>query len=165
MASGEYVDVARCFEEAVKSPRAVTVKHLIGLGHSPTNEAVVNAARYNATEALQIMSHSGADLEAHDDLGRSPLANAAMYGSAEAVRFLLNAGAAVDAADEHHGRTPLLWAVCEENSSPGPIVSMLLEAGANKEAKDSDGRCVKDLLGFIEDDERRAAFSHALGTR
>ncbi len=165
IASGEYVDTERCFEEAVKSPNAITVKHLLGIGHAPTAEAVVNAARYNAVEALKIMCDNGVDIEAHDDMGRSPLANAAMYGSAEAVRFLLEAGANVDATDEHHGSTALLWSVCEENSSPKPIVSMLLEAGASKEVKDTDGRGVEELLGFIEDEERRAAFSNALGMK
>jgi hypothetical protein len=164
VASGEHVDLDRCFEEGVRSPSAVTVKHLLERGHRPPATAVAAAARRGAVAALELMREAGADLEAPDELGRSPLANAAMYGSVEALRFLLEAGVAVDAADPDHGYTALLWSVSAENAAPEQIVSLLVAAGASVDARGSDGRGITDLLTRIGDEERRAAFSRALSS-
>ena len=160
--AGDEYAVERSFEAGVKSPGAISIKHLISRGHHPSAVAVANAARLNAVEALQLMSASGADLESHDEIGRPPLANAAMYGCIEAVRFLLQAGVNVNAQALHSGETALLLAFSSENQKPEAIIGMLVAAGANVEAKDHDGRGVEAFLGRIADEARRAEFSRGL---
>jgi hypothetical protein len=162
LASGA-IDPEQAFERGVRSPKAITVKHLLALGHVPSAEAAANAARYDAVDALQLLIGAGIDLEAHDDMGRTPLMNAAMYGSVEALRVLLAAGAEVDARDPYHGSTALLWAITgSESESPETIAEILVAAGASTEQKDDAGKGVVEWLALIEDETRRAAISRVL---
>jgi Ankyrin repeats (3 copies) len=164
LASGENVNLEQCWEWGVRSPSAVTVKHLIERGHRPPPDAVADAARRGVIAALQLMRDAGANLEAPDNLGRNPLANAAMYGSVEGLRFLLEEGVAVDAVDQYHGYTALLWSISTENAAPEQIIPLLVAAGANVDARGSDGRGIAERLAYIRDEEQRAVFSQTLAS-
>ena len=66
--------------------------------------------------------------------GATPLMNAVLYGDAAAVRTLIECGADPNIAD-HGGATALMWAVTDTEKT-----RMLLEAGANVNARSSLGR-------------------------
>jgi ankyrin repeat protein len=67
------------------------------------------AAWRGYTEICRILIHDGADIEAHDKLGRTPLCLAASGGHGEIVEELIGGGAEVDIADRY-GRTPISFA-------------------------------------------------------
>ena len=85
---------------------------------------------------VQAMLDSGADVNAKDKDGWTPLLWAAYNGNAEVISVLLQAGADVN-AKKNNGDTPLLSAVLRENIE---LISVLLKRGADVNAKDDDGR-------------------------
>lgn len=86
------------------------------------------------TIARSLVSH-GANIQATDMGGQTPLSLAARNGHTEIVRLLLDAGSAVDVKDSDFGQTPLSWA-----SERGftEVVRLLLDKGADFECKDQD---------------------------
>ena len=126
--------------------------------------ALAFATHLDDLEAVDLLILAGADVNAANDLAVTPLMLAATNGSAAMVERLLNANAAPDAArptgetalvmaartgrpevlrsllaagaaaDVRMGaleQTPLMWAAAEGHA---PIVRLLLEVGADKEA-------------------------------
>ena len=80
----------------------------------------------------------GADVNAKDDNGSTPLMHAALNSKTpEIVNLLIEAGADVNAKDDT-GKTPLMDAA-RYSSSP-EIVTLLIEAGADVNAKADNGR-------------------------
>ena len=77
----------------------------------------------------------GADVNAPDDDGDTPLHGAAQTGNVEIIRQLLDKGANPNAKNEQGG-TPLMWAAVFGNE---PAARLLLSRGADAAAKDNDG--------------------------
>ena len=75
---------------------------------------------------------AGANPEARDEDGDTPLHNAAYNGHVGAIAALLEAGADLEARDEN-GATPLHWAAGEGHAG---VIAALLEAGADPRARD-----------------------------
>ena len=95
-------------------------------------------------EGVRAALDAGADLEARDELGLTPLMFAAATNSnPEVVQVLLEAGADVEARDED-GWTPLMLAAVN-NENP-EMVQVLLEAGADATAKNGEGKTAWDLI-------------------
>jgi ankyrin repeat protein len=127
------------------------------MGTTPLMAALSN--RYHATpwtarsprlvnmEVVALLLKSGAEVNARDEDGVTPLSYAA-DNSAEAVSLLLKNGADVNARSEN-GSTPLMSAV-EGNYIPNAedggfgsnleMVRLMLESGAEVDAKDDLGR-------------------------
>lgn len=83
---------------------------------------------------LNLLLAHGADLEAKDKNGQTPLVIAICRSQrVETVRYLLDRGADLHVRDKY-GRTPLVVAVQKHGSES--IVALLLEKGADVEAKD-----------------------------
>lgn len=78
---------------------------------------------------------AGADPDARDEDGRTPLASAVLGGSLGLVGLLLEAGADVEARD-NRGFTALHFAAEEQLPE---MVRLLLAKGANANARDEDG--------------------------
>ena len=87
-------------------------------------------------ELARLLLTAGADVNAKNKWGSTPLHAAAREGHTEAVRLLLEAGADVNAENED-GETPLHWAAWEGHTD---VVRLLLAAGADVNAKDKDVR-------------------------
>lgn len=94
---------------------------------------LLTAARDADLEAVTALLDRGADPNAVDDIGWSPLMNAASFSHARSVpimSLLLERRADVDQAS-HDGWNPLLIAAQRGNC---PMVTMLIEKGANVNA-------------------------------
>ena len=79
---------------------------------------------------------AGADVQARDAKGRTPLLVAARLGRISAARLLLEAGAEVDVRGEAMNITPLMAAA---QRGDAPLVRLLLEAGADPNAVSRNG--------------------------
>ena len=95
------------------------------------------AARGDA-EAVEFLLHNGASCETAANSGRSPLNFAATSRSSTCVSILLNHGADVT-RQTMHGTTALHLAVCY-NGVPEATVRLLVQAGADINGKNYDGR-------------------------
>ena len=127
--------------------------------------ALAWAVHWDDQETVDLLIRAGADVDAANDLGITPLMLAARNGSAamvekllranagpnvarstgetalllaartgrpEVVRSLLAGGASADIKMGAFEQTPLMWAAAEGHA---PIVRLLLEVGADKEAR------------------------------
>jgi len=77
--------------------------------------------------ALKAALDAGADVNARDATGDSPLHRASAGGNAEMVKGLLSKGAKVDARDDRQ-HTPLHWAA---QNGHADVARLLLDAGAD----------------------------------
>jgi ankyrin repeat protein len=90
--------------------------------------------RDNQERVEKLLAH-GADVNAPDDDGDTPLHGAAQTGNVEIIRQLLDKGANPNAKNEQGG-TPLMWAAVFGNDA---AVRLLLSRGADASLKDNDG--------------------------
>jgi ankyrin repeat protein len=95
-------------------------------------------AAEGAAGEIERLVAAGADPNAVDENGETPLHFACDRGQLEAVRALLLAGADPNAREEQ-GQTPLMYAVVCECDATADIADLLIRAGADVEAKDNDG--------------------------
>jgi len=98
------------------------------------------AAASNATDAgLYLIDTAKLDVNALDNSGESPLMRAAFQGNVALVQGLLAAGAKLDHASPVTGGTALHSAYAGGQKA-AVAVAALIEAGANTQALDKDGR-------------------------
>ena len=90
-------------------------------------------ARDNA--AIAPLLREGADVNARDSVGDTPLHHAVVHGNPHHVAILLDAGATVDARNEH-GDTPLHAAASARDDA---VVTALVSAGAAIDAQNDTG--------------------------
>ena len=89
----------------------------------------------NADVAGVLIEH-GAEVEALDWSGRTPLHWAAQFGLVDVADLLIQSGAIVDRQGQD-GATPLHWAAREGHHE---VVRLLLARGAKPDVKDHEGR-------------------------
>jgi ankyrin repeat protein len=111
---------------------------------------------------VEALLANGADLEARDAWGQTPLHLAAVEDSDGTARTLLGQGADINAA-RTDGRTALHIAVDRSDAS---MVQVLLEGGADVNAVTADGRTPLDLLGDAARDQdiRDLLLEHGAGS-
>lgn len=100
---------------------------------TPLFEACRGCAR---PEIVRLLLNSGANPNAKDDEGATPLQHLAFHGELEALRMLVESGADVNARG-FRGATALHWAV---DGRRFEIVRFLLDHGAAVSARDDDNR-------------------------
>ena len=98
-------------------------------------------------ELMRALIGRGADLEAADQFGWTPLHAAASRGHAEMVCLLLEAGASAAASDED-GKTPLAWAAMQGHEAASALLDdhALSRLAAKGEAAGPTGDAAPTVL-------------------
>lgn len=106
------------------------------------NDELYEAVRSNNQVKIIELISNGADVNAKDSYGWTPLMKATDSNKIEIMKLLIENGADVNAKNTH-GRTPLMY-VCTIEA-----VKLLIENGADVNAKDSRGWT--PLMSAVED--------------
>lgn len=104
---------------------------------------LIYALSLRHTDIARELIQNGADITLTDDSGSTPLIAAIGIGNRQIVDILIEKGADVNKPD-YYGRTPLMIAV--EKDSDGDITRALLNAGADMDARDREGRLAQDIV-------------------
>jgi ankyrin repeat protein len=115
------VDIMRILLERGANPNAVT--YLVK--NTPLHLA-------SCAEAARLLLERGANIEARNDAGSTPLHLAAMHCQVDVARVLIEAGADVNARS-NSGATPLHDASCRD------VAELLIAYGARVDARDKYG--------------------------
>ena len=137
-------DFARCLrliaEGASLDARTIGEEKFDG-GDTPLHQAVrlfEKDAAFNKI-VLALIDH-GADLEARDNAGNTPLMCAAVYGNQAAAELLIDRGAKLDERNGM-GYTALIWAGYWGKKD---IATMLIRRGAKTDVEDFGGHTAAD---------------------
>ncbi|MBB4612061.1 ankyrin repeat domain-containing protein [Novosphingobium taihuense] len=93
---------------------------------------------------VQFLIAKGANVNARDNRGVTPLVAASEMGFLEGVDELIKSGARVDEAN-NTGETPLISAVHRKDLA---LVRMLIKAGASADRPDNSGRSARDYAAL-----------------
>jgi ankyrin repeat protein len=117
--------------------QSTAVDNINGSGvKNPLDAELFRAIAANDGAAVQSLLEQGADVNATDILGRTPLFTAAFYHRPEMAKLLLAKGARTDARDAT-GLAPLHAAVI---AGAIPVTAALIDAGADINAKTETGK-------------------------
>jgi ankyrin repeat protein len=95
--------------------------------YSENEETLLHLATWRGQrDVAALLLERGAEIEARDKFGRTPLFMAAQFGQRNVAQLLIERGADVNAADRS-GRTPLQAAV---NAGHGDVADLLRQKGA-----------------------------------
>jgi uncharacterized protein len=140
---------------AIQRGNRKKVKELLASGAS-VNERnrdgqtpLMVAVMYNLMPLFKMLLEAGADVNAADRTGDSVLHYAATHGTPTLVQALLEKGPDLDARNSE-GEPPLMVAL---NSR---VVGLLLQAGADPNARRNDGRTLLDLCEILRQHQGRS---------
>ena len=102
---------------------------------SPLNDDLFDAANRGDLKKVKRLLNEGADVNAKDEDGWTPLHWAAYYGHLNVVKLLVDRGADVNAKSKA-GETPLHWAAANGHLD---VVEFLVDRGADVNAKSKAG--------------------------
>lgn len=110
------------------------------------DSALHYAAAVNNGSAITSLVKVFLTVDPENDLGKTPLIVAAAMGHVQACRVLIDSGAEVNHLDTQR-RSALHWAAMR-NDDPG-LISFLLNAGADQELLDHQGKRALDLARLV----------------
>lgn len=145
---------------AAKANNAPLVAELIGRGgnvnakDSIQDSAFLYAGAEGFNEVLQLTLAAGADVASINRYGGTALIPASEHGHVETAKILIAAGVPVNHVN-NLGWTALQEAILLNNGGPRQqeVVRLLLEAGADPDIRDPEGRTAlqnAERLGFAE---------------
>jgi ankyrin repeat protein len=145
---------------AAKANNVPLVAELIGRGgnvnakDSIQDSAFLYAGAEGFNEVLQLTLAAGADVASINRYGGTALIPASEHGHVETVKILIAAGVPVNHVN-NLGWTAMQEAILLNNGGPRQqeVVRLLLEAGANPDIRDPQGRTAlqnAERLGFAE---------------
>ena len=111
-------------------------KYLQAMMRASTTPLMEDLKSELCDEHAKIMIAAGADVNAHDKQGITPLMFGSAFSTPELVKLLIAKKADVNAKDEE-GNTPLYWAVCHSDKVEN--VQLLIKAGADVNAVTAGG--------------------------
>lgn len=109
---------------------------------------LVDTAEAGTSEDIENLLSQGADVNAQDPAGVTPVMKAVMFNNTDALARLLEEAPDLSVRDTAYGRVPLLWAAFWGHcvgDPPGGSVGMLIRAGANPDDVDNAGKHAMDL--------------------
>ena len=115
----------------------ITDNHIVACkDHFQLDNDLWNACRTKNKEAVQKAVRSGADINARQLIGRTPLMSACFHGDIKMAKLLIDLGASLESKDFSEGQNALMLA-CRNGYTK--TAKMLVDNGANLESKDNDG--------------------------
>lgn len=126
--------------------------HISKKGNTEAREKLEDAiVQEDVAVVKQLVRDNPQSVNAQDKHGRTPLHFAATEGKADAARTLLGNNAIVDVQD-NWGYTPLFLAIFDEPLvlERVPIVSLLIENGADIHSRDDAGNTPLHMAAFGE---------------
>ncbi len=121
------------------------------LGYTP----LVWASGFGDSASINILLEAGADISVNDIAeGRTPLMHSVRTGKAAGVEALLNAGAKVNGID--NSKSTALHIGAGNNNVGIDKIQLLVEAGADTNAKNREGKTALDLANSRTDDDGKA---------
>lgn len=110
-------------------------------------ELLFDAARLGRVDVLPALLIAGADIEARDPRGHTPLILASYNGQEAATALLLAKGADVDAADAGRGNTALMGVAFKGHDA---IAALLLEGGAEVDRTNGAGQTALMMAALFD---------------
>ena len=145
---------AALLEAAQSAPVAVRMADAPAMPGGQRAQAAVPAEPPWVT-SVRLLLDNGADIEARDEEGDTPLMRAASHGQTEVFKLLLERGAKTRIRDKQ-GMTPLIAAACAcavaTMNSTYDIMKILLDRGANVNVRTRDGTTALMMAAGSPDD-------------
>lgn len=113
----------------------MTTKQIINSKNLSGWTALHQAARGRDASYIKFLIERGADVNAKDEAGDTPLIIAMIYGTKDTVECLLDAGADPNIRNELW-RTPIFYCLDDE------VAELLVEHGANLFIEDKEGSSI-----------------------
>lgn len=125
-------------QASASNASAAAISFIVKRGLPVNTPSTLGATALHETLGASVapLLAAGADLEARDSAGRTPLLSATQHHRTTAVAALLQAGASVHAADLR-GQTALHMAYAARSRA---LAELLVQAGAPRTARDIEGR-------------------------
>ncbi|MGB7599961.1 MAG: ankyrin repeat domain-containing protein [Candidatus Sulfotelmatobacter sp.] len=146
---------AALFQAAENGPVVIHIADAPPSATGQNDRAAMTAPELPWVKNVELLLDSGADIEARDDEGETPLMRAAAFGQSETFKLLLERGAKINVRDRG-GLTPLIAAACScaiaTMNSTYDIMKILLEKGANVNARTRDGKTALIMAAGSPDD-------------
>ena len=149
-------DIARCIRIGAEPDARIAAAK----GSEGWQTPLLYAVRHGNLEAARALIDAGADVNARDGYGVTPLHHAASENVTGIGKMLIKAGADVNMQDES-GHTPLHYATRERSAV---IVGLLFEHGADMDIKDWEGRTAFDAIAGEPDGPTYRVFYKSMNT-